>query len=128
MAHGYSLDLRLRAVNYVLGGGDRASCCNVFKIGSSTLDRWLRQYRQEGDLRPKRNGSRPWKLDHSAIILYVEEHNDLTLQEIADHFDTYTSAIDYVLTKYKITRKKNHTLRGKKRRRQTGISDSDQRD
>jgi transposase len=114
MAYGYSVDLRERAVGYVHRGGKRRDACEIFQVGAATLDRWLRHFERTGDLRSKPNGSRPWKLDHAAIISYVKANNDSTLQEIADHFGTVVSAIDYVLRKHKITRKKNHPLRGAK--------------
>ena len=111
MAHGYSLDLRERAVWYVVKGGDRNLACDIFQVGSATLQRWVSQYRKEGTLCTKPNGSRPWKLDHTGIVDYVKTHNDSTLQEIANHFGTVVSVIDYILRKYKITRKKNYSLR-----------------
>jgi transposase len=122
MAHGYSVDLRERAVGYVHRGGTRAEACDIFQIGSATLDRWLRQHRTSGTLHAKKNGSRAWKLDHEAIVEYVNVNNDSTLQEIADHFGTVVSVIDYVLRKFKITRKKNHALRGTGRGKARSIS------
>lgn len=121
MAHGYSTDLRERAVRYIERGGKRSDACEIFQVGTSTLDRWLRQHRRTGDLRAKPNGSRPWKLDHQAIIDYVKTHNDSTLQEIATHFNTAISVIDYVLRKFKITRKKNHAVRRAQRSRSSAI-------
>jgi transposase len=111
MARAYSIDLRERVVGYVLGGGDREDACSIFRIGTATLQRWISQSNQTGNLSPKRLGSRPWKLDHDAIVKYVENNGDSTLQEIADHFKTGKSAIDYVLNKRGITRKKNHVVR-----------------
>jgi transposase len=111
MAHGYSTDLRERAVGYVHRGGTREEACEIFLVGSSTLDRWLRQYRITGNLRSKPNGSRAWKFDHGAIVEYVASHSDSTLHEIAQHFGTVVSVIDYVLRKFNITRKKNDAVR-----------------
>ena len=82
MAHGYSIDLRERAVGYVLKGGDRNLACDIFLVGSATLQRWISQYKKEGSLGSKPNGSRPWKLDHGAVVDYVKEHNDSTLLEL----------------------------------------------
>ncbi len=93
--------------------------CRIFRIGLSTLQRWLRQQKITGDLSPKQLGSRPWKLDHAAIVKYVESMGDSTLQEIAEHFKTGKSAIDYVLKKHGVTRKKNDALR-RARRAKTG--------
>jgi transposase len=107
MARGYSVDLRERAVGYVLEGGRRDDACRIFNIALRTLNNWLKMHgERDGDLTAKPNGSRPWKLDHEAIVAYVKDNNDSTLQEIADHFDTVVSVIDYVLRKHGITRKK----------------------
>lgn len=114
--HTYSLDLRVRAVEFVLEGGARSEACRIFKISSGTLFNWLKQFHQTGDLSAKPKGSKPWKLDHMAVVEYFKENEDATLQEAADHFDTAHSVIDYILRKHKITRKKNHALHREKRR------------
>ena len=114
--HTYSLDFRVRAVEFVLEGGSRVEACRIFKISSGTLLNWLKQFRMTGDLSPKPKGSKPWKLDHSAVVRYFADHEDATLQEAAHHFDTAHSVIDYILRKHKVTRKKNHQIYRAKRR------------
>jgi transposase len=115
MARAYSIDLRERAVGYVVDGGDRDAACRIFRIGLSTLQRWLKQNKTTGNLLPKPLGSRPWKLDHLAIVKHVKINDDSTLQEIAEHFKTGKSAIDYILNKHGVTRKKNDALRRARR-------------
>jgi transposase len=115
MARAYSIDLRERAVEYVSVGGDRDEACQIFRIGLSTLQRWIKQKQSTGDLSPKPMGSRPWKLDHAAIVKHVESSDDSTLQEIAEHFKTGKSAIEYILNKRGVTRKKNDALRRARR-------------
>ena len=119
MARAYSIDLRERAVGYVLEGGSKEDACRIFKIARDTLYSWLRLHRERGSLAAKPMGSRPWKLDHAAIVKHVESHDDATLREIADQFETAPSAIDYVLHKHNVTRKKNDALR-RARRAETG--------
>lgn len=47
----YSADLRERAVlEYEHGKGTRGATSNLFTVGSATLGRWIRQYREEGTL------------------------------------------------------------------------------
>jgi transposase len=121
MARAYSVDLRERVVEYVHNGGDRAEACDIFQIGIAMLQRWLSAKKKTGELAPKKLGSRPWKLDHAAVVAYVESHEDSTLQEIAQYFDTAVSAIDYILRKFKITRKKNDALRRARRSRAAKI-------
>ena len=126
MARADSIDLRERAVEYVLGGGARSDACRIFKIGAATLQRWLSAQKKSGNLQAKRLGSRPWKLDHDAVVAYVKNNKDKTLQEIATEFDTVPSAIDYVLRKFTITRKKNHALRRARRTRTASLPRRDQ--
>lgn len=126
MARAYSTDLRERAVSYIHEGGSRTDAVRIFKISYRTLSAWLRQLKEEGNLSPKPKGSRPWKLDHEAVVQYVKGHNDSTLEEVASHFDTCVSVIDYILRKHKVTRKKNNALRGAKRGRKTSIYFRDQ--
>jgi transposase len=122
MARAYSIDLRERAVGYVLKGGKLRDASQIFDVSERTISSWLVRCRQDGTLAPKKLGSRPWKLDHEAIIAYVKDNNDSTLQEIADHFGKVVSVIDYVLRKHRITRKKNHALRGARRGNARSIS------
>jgi len=122
MARAYSLDLRERAVDYVMSGGRKSEACEIFKISHDTLWRWLRLHDETGDLRHKPLGSRPWKLDHSAIVDYVELHSDSTLAQIGAHFGTSASVVHYILRKAGITRKKNHAVSGAGRGKKTSIS------
>lgn len=121
MARAYSIDLRERAVEYVQEGGGRDDACRIFKIGLSTLKRWLSKHKRHGDLSPKPMGSRPWKLDHASILKHVESHGDSTLHEIASEFKTGKSAIDYILHKHGVTRKKNNALRRARRAKKGGL-------
>lgn len=122
MTHTYSIDLRELAVGYVSDGGDRGDACELFKIGIATLQRWITLAKKTGgDLSPKPMGSRPWKLDHNAVVEYATTRSDATLKEIAEHFSTGKSAIDYILKKHKITRKKNHAVRRARRRKAGSI-------
>ena len=122
MTRAYSIDLRERAVGYVSKGGNRDDCCKIFRLAQTTLQRWITLAKKTGgDLSPRPMGSRPWKLDHSTVVAYAVTHSDATLHEIAAHFSTGKSAIDYILRKYKITRKKNHAVRRARRRKAGSI-------
>lgn len=122
MARAYSIDLRERAVEYVSNGGSRDDTCKIFLLAKTTLQRWITLAKKTGgDLSSKPMGSRPWKLDHNAVVEYAITHSDSTLKEIAEHFSTGKSAIDYILKKHKITRKKNHAVRRARRKKAGSI-------
>ncbi len=83
----YSLDLRERAVAMAteydeLSQGQVAA---FFRIGEATLQRWLREYRETGDLAPKPHagGHGPLLSGEGAEILrsLVKRENDRTLEE-----------------------------------------------
>lgn len=64
MSNAYSLNLRERAIAYVLAGGEKPLACQIFQVGQDTLYRWLRQYPLEGSVAPKVRGKyAPRKLD-----------------------------------------------------------------
>jgi len=57
MAEPYSIELRERAVEaYESGVGSYATVAGMFGIGMITLKRWVRVFRREGHLFPKKKG------------------------------------------------------------------------
>ena len=88
MAGAYSADLRERALLACERGQlSRAKIAALFRIGESTLDRWLETWRAEGRraAKPHAGGTEP-RLDATALEALqaiVAEANDLTLAEYA---------------------------------------------
>lgn len=122
----YSADFRLQAIRCVERGKSREEVCDFFGIGSGTLSRWLSQYREDGSLTCNaRAGYAVRKVDRELLRQRVAASPDATLQEWADHFGTHPSVIDYHLRKLRITRKKNHALRGAKRSGSTNVHSRD---
>ena len=110
MSNAYSLDLRQRAVAYVLEGGQKQEACRIFQIGRDPLYRWLRQYQAKGELAPKPRGKyASRKLDDVVIAQYIADHPDATLQELGEIFAVSAVAIWKACRRLQITRKK--TLR-----------------
>lgn len=89
MAGAYSADLRERALLACERGQlSRAKIAALFRLGESTLDRWLETWRAEGRraAKPHAGGTEP-RLDATALEALqaiVAEANDLTLAEYAD--------------------------------------------
>lgn len=112
MSNAYSVDLRERAVAYVLNGGQRTTACQIFQIGRDTLYRWLRQYQTEGALAPKARGKyASRKLDDAVVAQYIAEHPDATLEELGAHFAVSAVAIWKACRRLQITRKKTASVR-----------------
>lgn len=81
----YSLDLRLKALEAVDRGISRREVIRNFGISMPTLERYLRQRRQSGDLTPKPSSGRKPSIcatveDRRALWSQLEENDDATLQ------------------------------------------------
>lgn len=118
MSNAYSLDLRQRAVAYVLEGGQRKQAWHIFHIGRDTLYRWLQQYQTAGDLAPKPRGKyASRKLDDAVVAQYIAAHPDATLQELGQVFTVSAVAIWKACHRLQLTRKKNAAVRRTRRAR-----------
>ena len=110
----YSLDLRKRVVTFVRSGeGGPSQAASLFKVGLSTLKRWLKR----GDnLKADKPGPRDaHKSDRKRLCEVVEAKPDLYLDEYAEIIGSKRSTVAYNLKVLKISRKKNHVVRRKKR-------------
>lgn len=84
----YSLDFRQKIVQaYEQGEGSIRGLAERFIISPDTVQRWVSQYRQTGDIRPKKCGN-PQKSvlsQHEAAALkLVEEHPDWMLWQYCE--------------------------------------------
>jgi len=97
----YSVDLRERVVSYVRGGGSRIEATRLFRVGRTTLYRWL----NAPDLHPRPAKERRRKLDKVALAAHVRAFPDALLRERAAHFGVGINAIWVALKKLNITKK-----------------------
>lgn len=105
---GHSKDFKERAVSYRLEGHTIAETSKIFRIGTDTLNRWVRQYRETGDLSKKPLNRTFRKIDPEALKKYVKEHPDAMQKEMAEVFQCSKSGISKALKLNKITLKKRH--------------------
>ena len=104
---GYSVDLRMRAVQYCLESGAAcADAAKIFGVGRSTVQSWRQQYEETGDLSDKPLKRSFKKIDPEKLRAYVKDHQDATQQEIADEFHCSNQAVSKALKRLNITRKK----------------------
>ena len=87
----YSLDLRQRVVDaYNQQQGTAKQVAALFGISMRTLQRYLKQYRQEGTLEPKpQNSGRRTAFDSVLLVEldgFVQQNSDVTLERIQTHF------------------------------------------
>ncbi len=99
----YSLDLRIRVIDYIENGGSITKAAKLFQVGRASIYRWLNREKLEATKVKRRNR----KLDWSALKKDVEENPESRLIDRAKKFGVRPSAISYALKIMKITRKKN---------------------
>lgn len=80
----YSVDLRKRVVAGVLEQGlSIGEAAKLFQIGSATVERYLRQFRESGELSPRTSPGRPRLLDATQeawLKRQLGQDNDLRLK------------------------------------------------
>ena len=78
----------------------------VFKVAIITIRTWENKLKEEGTLE-KKPVIRPFrKLDPEKLKIYLEDHADAYLREIAAEFDCCETTVSNACRKLKITRKK----------------------
>jgi transposase len=112
----YSIDLRERIVEAVQERGySIRATAELFKVGHATVERYVKQYREKGDLTPGTSSGRPRLLSfeqEEALKQQLQEHDDLTLQQHCDLFEEATGVqMSYVtmhraIKRFGVSRKK----------------------
>jgi transposase len=77
------------------------------------LERWIRR-RGENCLPAKQRKSSPSKIDDQQLPLFVREHPDAYVREIAGKFGTILQAGFYACKRLKISLKKDLLIRGER--------------
>jgi transposase-like protein len=115
---GYSVDLRLAAVRRYLESGDAyAETGKIFGVDASSVQRWVRQHKETGDLsdKPLERGFK--KIDPAKLRTYVKDHPAATQQEIADEFGCSNQTVGKALSVRTLRVKKRAATRNRKRRK-----------
>jgi transposase len=86
MSKPYSDDLRIRAVSAVVGGMSRHKVSKLFRVGVSSVIRWVQQHARTGSVSPKpMGGSRGTRIagaDREWLLERIKAQPDLTLEEL----------------------------------------------
>lgn len=114
----YSEDFRKRTIEYRKEGHTLEKTSEVFKVSITTIRKWEKQLREEGNLKTK-TPKRPFKkIAPDKLKKYIEEHPDAYLREIAEEFGCCINAVSKALKRLKITRKKRlYAIKNKKRKK-----------
>ena len=102
----YDKKYRERAVEYRLEGHTLAETSKIFKVGTTTLKKWVKKHKETGDLSKKPLKRKARKLDSEALRAYIESNPDSYQYEIAEHFGCDQSTVCKALKRLKITHKK----------------------
>lgn len=111
----YSNDLRRRIVKVVNEHGmSIPEAAKTFKVGSATVERYLRRYRETGDLQARTPPGRPSGLsEHEALLRQqFAQKGDLTLEARCGQWEEMTgtrvstATMSRWLKKLNLTRKK----------------------
>jgi transposase len=112
----YSIDFRKKIIEaYEQEGSSIREVAKRFLVSPDTVRRLLKQYRQTGDLTPKKCGSKKQSVlsEHEArVIELVEKHPDYTLWQYCEHLtevlgvNVSTSMMDRFCQQHNLTLKK----------------------
>ena len=108
----YDDKFRHRALEYWKAGHSKRATAAVFKVSTTTLQRWKSHLNENGEFKTKKRQSTWRKINPDKLKQYIAEHPDAYLKEIAMEFGCTDVAVIKALRRLKISRKKNHTLQG----------------
>jgi transposase len=110
----YSVDLRERVIAYLEAGHTQEETSIIFKVGTTTINRWLSLLSETGSLEKRPLVRTAPKFDSEKLNTYIEENPNAVLKDIAAHFGGTISGADTALKREKITYKKRDLLQRKR--------------
>ena len=108
MAH--SVDLRKRVIDFVKEGNTQEEASKIFKVGTSSIERWLALISETGSLEKRPLNRTAPKFESEKLHSYIEENPDALLKDVAEHFGGSTTGAFYALEREKLTLKKRGVL------------------
>lgn len=109
----YSLDLRQRVVDAARKAEQtKDEIAERFLVSVPSINRWLKRAHLESD---KPGPTTSHKINRQQLKELVVKEPDCYLDEYAEMLGSKRSTVAYNLKVLKMTRKKNHAVRGKKR-------------
>ena len=102
----YPTKYRERTIEYRKAGHTLEETHQTFKVSISTIRKWEKQWKEEGNLEKKPLHRSYKKVNPERLKAYVAEHPDAYQKEIAEEFGCSPTAIYLAMKRLKITRKK----------------------
>jgi len=112
----YSIDLRSRVIEFIREGHTQEETSKVFKVGTTTIKRWLSLLSETGSLEKSELERSPRIFESEKLNAYMEENPDALLKDVAAKFNGSISGAFYALEREKITfKKKRYTTKSEMR-------------
>ena len=102
----YSIDLRSRVIDFIDEGHTQEETSKVFKVGTTTIKRWLSLVSETGSLEKAKVNRSPRIYETEKLNAYIEENPNAVLKDVAAEFNGSISGAFYALEREKITLKK----------------------
>ena len=106
----YSKDLRERVIAYLNEGHKQEEARVIYKVGVSTMKRWLALLSETGSLEKRALDRKPSKFESGKLNAYIEENPNALLKEIAEEFGGTPTGAFHALNREKITLKKRQYI------------------
>jgi len=101
----YGVKFRKRTIEYHEEGNSIRKTAKIFGITKSTLEKWLKQQRETGELSRKYRSYKT-AINEDELLSYLQSNPDAYQAEIAEHFGCHQSVVSRTLKRHKLTRKK----------------------
>ena len=108
----YDKKYRTRVVEYIFEGHTQEETAKVFKVGTTSIKRWIAAYEATGSTGGGYTPSnrKPKKIDPEKLEAYMNEHPDAFLKEIADMFSCCIESARKALLRNRYILKKRRNI------------------
>jgi len=101
----YDVKFRKRTIEYHEAGNSIRKTAKIFGISKNTLEKWLKQQRETGELNRKYRSYKT-AINKEELLSYLQASPDAYQAEIAEHFGCHQSVVSRTMKRLRITRKK----------------------
>jgi transposase len=108
---GYSREYKISVVRFCFSGNSVAKTASTFSLGTDTVSRWKREFRQSGELQGRKVQDRGHlrKITPERIDEFLQRFPDGNQQEMAEFFGCKPQSVQIALKKFGYSKKKNRS-------------------
>ena len=89
----YDTQYRQRVIDFLKEEHTQKEASLVFKVSTTTIKRWLKQWKTYGHLEKKPLNRKFKKIDPVRFLRYLDEHPDSYLKEMTTEFNCCTAPV-----------------------------------